>query len=124
MGEYADYAVDRIINEGYGFWGGGGRRKKKKRCATVYRKPVRVIPAGKKIRLLRQRAHLSFDRLWKNGFMHRSEAYCWLARRLKLSKYEAHMGRMTDSYMLERVIRICDEYIGSTSAQDDFPDDL
>jgi hypothetical protein len=29
--------------------------------------------------LARQRAHAAFDRIWKEGYLTRSEAYAWLA---------------------------------------------
>lgn len=56
--------------------------------------------------------------------MTRGQAYRWLADELGILEHEAHMGRMTDHRKLERVVEVSDEYVGTTIAQDDFPDDL
>lgn len=69
-------------------------------------------------------AHESFDRIWKNGHMGRGLAYRWLAYKLKLPLDKAHMKEISDHDMLREVIRHSDEYIGTSVAQDDFPDDL
>jgi len=50
------------------------------------------IPASSEVRELRKKAHMSFDRIWKNGNMPRSKAYEIFADRMKLS--ELHIGEL------------------------------
>ena len=83
-----------------------------------------IIPADSTTRLLRMRAYKSFDRIWQQGYMSREVAYGWLAGRLNVQEPEAHMGQMLDHDLLHYVVEVCDEYIGTTEAQDDFLDDL
>ncbi len=59
----------------------------------------------------RKNAHLSFDRIWKEGLMDRSSAYTWLAKQLRIKKIDCHMGLM-DTETANRVISICEEYYG------------
>ncbi len=73
---------------------------------------------------MRQQARRSFDRIWRQGYTSRSQAYTWLGRQLRIDRLDAHMGRMMDYQSLEDVIEVSDKYIGATEAQDDFPDDL
>lgn len=85
---------------------------------------MKAVPADKETRLLRQRAHLSFDRIWRRGHMTRAQAYAWLARQLKVPPQKAHMGQMTDHGLLRKVVRVSDAYVGASTAADDFPDDI
>ncbi len=51
------------------------------------------VPAGKATKAARIRAHASFDRLWKSGFMSRGDAYAWLrTARPDLPKHIAEMN--------------------------------
>jgi hypothetical protein len=51
-------------------------------------------PAGLRTRQSRMDAHFAFDRLWKHGFMTRSEAYEWLAVVMGLEPKDCHIGLM------------------------------
>jgi ssDNA-binding Zn-finger/Zn-ribbon topoisomerase 1 len=51
-------------------------------------------PATKETRTARIAAHESFDRLWKSKAMSRSAAYRWMRRAMKMTKEEAHIGKM------------------------------
>lgn len=44
----------------------------------------------------RRCAHTAFDRIWKAGYMSRSNAYAWLARTLGMKKSRCHMALMTE----------------------------
>ena len=44
------------------------------------------------LRRLRQKAHITFDRLWKTGLMSRVEAYRWMKDSLPIQKCDAHIG--------------------------------
>ncbi len=85
---------------------------------------MKSIPASPEVRALRQKAHESFDRIWRNGHMDRWVAYLWLAERLGTREKHAHIGQITDIGRLNQVILFSDEYMGTTAAADDFPDDL
>ena len=118
MGEYADMELDRLFEQRS--LCGNSRR----RWPHCHGRHLEAIPADAETRALRQRAHQSFDRIWQRQYKHRAQAYRWLAGELDVSESEAHMGQMLDHSMLNRVIELCDEYIGTTAVQDDFPDDL
>lgn len=78
-----------------------------------------------RVRRARQEAHRHFDRLWREGNMTRKAAYRWLAGRLGVYEYKAHMGNMDDLHMLRRVVEVCDEVMGPLrTPPDEFPDDL
>lgn len=49
-------------------------------------------PADKATRKARAVAHDAFDRIWKTGKLNRTEAYEWLAGKLKLEKDQCHIG--------------------------------
>jgi hypothetical protein len=108
MGEYADEAIERMLM--------GGQIVR--HCRS------QAIPAGPVIKALRHKAHLSFDRIWREGLMSRTQAYYWLAKKLGIPERGAHMGRMIDEDILYRTIKVSDELYGSTVIQNEFPDDL
>jgi hypothetical protein len=113
-------AVDAILNGDWFFDGDcRGRRRRRKGPG---RPPA--VPGDEETRLLRMQAHMSFDRLWKSGRLTRREAYGWLAGELGLTEAKAHMGQMTNKHLLRAVVTVCDREMGTTVAQDDFPDDL
>lgn len=67
------------------------------------------VPADKATKLARRRAHELFDQLYvRRGRMSRSDAYAWLAKRLKLTKDECHIGRF-DVARCERVVAVVKE---------------
>lgn len=57
-------------------------------CGT---KPLGT-PAKKELRMARAELHGSFDKLWTEGRMRRTNAYSWLAKRLGISVDECHIG--------------------------------
>jgi hypothetical protein len=69
---------------------------------------------------LRDKAHKSFDRIWQEGRMSRTFAYRWLARRLGMTRKQAHMSRMTKREDLENVILVSDALLGRSVLEDDF----
>lgn len=80
-------------------------------------------PAGltlRTIKELRDKAHKSFDRIWKRRHMSRKQAYKWLAKSLQMPLHSAHMSKMWSAEVLERVIAVSDQYIGRTALDEDF----
>jgi ssDNA-binding Zn-finger/Zn-ribbon topoisomerase 1 len=64
------------------------------------------IPANAETKAWRVKAHLVFDQIWKEEFLTRDNAYCWMQRALELSEGEAHIGRFdiaTCKLLIERV---------------------
>ena len=59
--------------------------------------------ANPELRLIRRRAHESFDPIWKSARVSRSKAYADLADYLKLGTSECHIGMMREG-MCQRVI--------------------
>lgn len=68
------------------------------------------IPANKKTKKARMRAHDSFDQLWKDKHMNRSEAYEWMQEAMELSEDEAHIGRFTEEQCDELELKV-EEYL-------------
>lgn len=58
------------------------------------------------LRKKRMQAHQTFDLLWKNGVMKRSEAYQWLRFKLGLRTDQAHISNFSE-YMCDCVISEC-----------------
>lgn len=124
MGEHADEAIEWIIDRA-----SGRPRRKPWRSPTLDDTPNPNTPHHgqvpySEIGQLRHRAHVAFDRIWRQGHMTRSQAYGWLAVQLGIPSDEAHMGQMRGPGRLNRVIEVSERYMGSTAIQDDFPDDL
>jgi hypothetical protein len=57
--------------------------------------------ANKELRKAKQKAHWAFDKLWKDGYMKRKEAYQQLADRM--GKTEVHIGEMDEEQCAEVV---------------------
>lgn len=70
-------------------------------------KPMGTL-ANKKLRELRVRAHKSFDRLWRSGYMTREYAYKWLAVRLRINENQCHIGQFGEG-RCEQTIKLCNE---------------
>lgn len=91
-------------------WGNGCR-------AYVGCHPNTFIPLGTlanaPMRDARKKAKASFNPLWENdGPMKRTEAYQWLARQLGIKNYEeCHIGWF-DIQTCQRVVEVCDTYLG------------
>jgi zinc-finger-containing domain len=64
--------------------------------------------ADEKLRKAKIAAHDSFDRIWKSGRLTRTEAYKWLAEKLKIPVEECHIG-MFDLDTCQRVTIVCGE---------------
>ena len=43
----------------------------------------------------KKEAHVCFDLIWKCGILSRTDAYKWLAKKMKLSIYQCHIKKMT-----------------------------
>lgn len=65
----------------------------------------RSAPPGSALARARMRAHAAFDPIWREGYMTRSLAYTWLARKLRISKVNCHMIKF-DIAMCERVVEV------------------
>lgn len=77
--------------------------------------------AQKRLRQLKHKAHEYFDKVWKNKYMTRHEAYAWLSEVLEIPAEYAHIGMFSEA-TCERVIacskKLLDEYSGSDEASD------
>ncbi len=62
-------------------------------------RPVGTM-ANSDLRALRDKTHKQFDRLYKNGFMSKSDAYRWLADILHTTMSEAHIGFLDEKSCL------------------------
>jgi hypothetical protein len=60
--------------------------------------------ADKQVRILRIKAHLFFDRLWKSGLINRSRAYAWLSEELKIEENECHISWLTKDQLIKTAI--------------------
>lgn len=88
-----------------------GCHKKSKRNAPLGRL------ANASLRAAKTRAHASFDPLWKRkaantGMSHtraRQMAYAWLARKMGLTTFEAHIGKF-DEAQCANVVELCAPY--------------
>lgn len=58
----------------------------------------------------RRKAHESFDRIWKDGYMTRTQAYKWLARRLRMTEEDCHISKMGER-TAKRVVAVSDQFI-------------
>lgn len=65
-------------------------------------------PAPAHVRRARSAAHASFDRLWSEGTMTRSQAYAWMREAMGLSREEAHISRM-DAARCRELVRKLEE---------------
>ena len=65
------------------------------------------IPADGELRKLRSQAHKSFDSVWKQGYMSRTDAYRWMADYLGLRMQDAHIGRF-GVYQCKKIIEKCE----------------
>lgn len=71
------------------------------------------IPLGKmadrQTRRLRRKAHIEFDKLWKNGLLSRSKAYNWLALQLNIDYSECHISWFSKD-QLKDVVTLSSDY--------------
>jgi len=66
--------------------------------------------ANKSLRCYRIDLHECFDYIWKNKYMNRSEAYSWLALKLKINIEDCHIG-VFDLKICKKAMNICMKYI-------------
>ena len=64
--------------------------------------------ANEVLRLKRQETHQIFDRFWQENGMTRTQAYKWLAGRMKLSEKNAHIGGF-EMDQCQQVIDLCEK---------------
>lgn len=67
------------------------------------------ILAKRELRELKKKAHNAFDPIWKGGEMRRHEAYAWLAREMRLTRAQCHIGMFNEDKCRD-VIAICRAY--------------
>lgn len=70
------------------------------------------IPGDADTKRARMTAHAVFDRIWKEKYMRRGEAYAWMSEEMGLGEGEAHIGRF-NMEQCERLIAIVDAYFDS-----------
>lgn len=58
-------------------------------------------------KMLKDKAHKSFDAIWKTGIVERTFAYSWLAKELGIDYKECHFSNLSVS-QLKRAIAICE----------------
>ena len=78
------------------------------------KKPLGTL-ANAALRNKRREAHNAFDPLWRKRGLKRSEAYHWLAKRMKLPDYRTHIAQFTMAQCQE-VIEICNEEMQKEAA--------
>lgn len=66
--------------------------------------------ANAQLRAAKRAAHDIFDRIWREDWMSRDEAYAWLASKLGLDAQLTHIG-MFRVATCERVVELCREYL-------------
>lgn len=72
-----------------------------------------TVPLGRladgQLRKAKSAAHMTFDRIWKEGYKSRTDAYAWLASKLEISVDACHIG-MFDVDMCNKVQGACADY--------------
>lgn len=72
-----------------------------------------TVPLGRlansQLRKAKSAAHESFDKIWKEGYKTRTEAYAWLAKALDIHPDDCHIG-MFDIDMCNKVKSVCISY--------------
>ena len=62
--------------------------------------------ANEVLRLKRRETHQVFDRFWQDNGMSRTQAYKWLAKQMRLSEKDAHIGGF-EMDQCQQVIDLC-----------------
>jgi len=75
-------------------------------------------PANKETKLARVKAHKVFDLIWQENHKSRSGAYTWLAKKMGLTKYEAHIGQFDEAQCEELVTLVKKHYPSTQTAWD------
>lgn len=84
-------------------------------CHAGTKNPMGEL-ADRNLRLLRQKAHKHFDRLYKSNMMTRSEAYRWLCLWTQAPNGKAHIGSLRE-YYCNVVIRESDNLFNKLKKQ-------
>lgn len=71
-------------------------------CHPDSSKPLGT-PANKATRKARSEAHRTFDVIWKDGYMARSDAYRWLSARLGIAKSRTHIAMFSEGVCFQVV---------------------
>lgn len=74
-------------------------------CHPGTKKPLGTL-ANSELRKMRLEAHKTFDPIWKEKLMSRTEAYLWLGD--KLNKKEVHIGS-SDIELCQQIIKLSKE---------------
>ena len=64
--------------------------------------------ANETLRLKRKETHQVFDSFWKERGMTRTQAYHWMAKKLRLSEQLAHIGGF-EMDRCQKLIRLCEK---------------
>jgi ssDNA-binding Zn-finger/Zn-ribbon topoisomerase 1 len=101
-----------LRNSKYGFFYGCSSYPKCKAAHGAHKKTGQPLgtAADKKTKQARIRAHDSFDTLWKDKHMSRSEAYAWMQEAMEMTEDEAHIGKF-DEEKCDRLEVLVDEYL-------------
>ena len=74
-------------------------------CHPNSTRPLGTL-ADEDLREARMKVHRAFDPMWQSGRMSRREAYKWLAKRMRLSEDEGHIG-MFDRKRCRAALHVC-----------------
>ncbi|MED5607824.1 zinc-finger-containing protein [Pseudomonas sp. JH-2] len=66
--------------------------------------------ADKPLRDARNRCKKPFERIWREDWMRRKEAYAWLAQDMGISTEECHFG-LFSTQQCEQAKQLCDQYL-------------
>ncbi|MCC3679199.1 DUF3268 family zinc-finger domain-containing protein [Staphylococcus epidermidis] len=82
--------------------------------------PATDLPLGtladKPLREARNRGKRPFERIWRERYMRRSEAYAWLAKQLQLPAEQCHFG-LFDAEQCEQARQVSEAYLAEANAQ-------
>ena len=71
----------------------------------------------------KNKAHFYFDKIWKHNLLTRDEAYEWLAKKLDLTREQAHFS-LLDNNQCEEAIFFCQQILNDIRRLDlDFGDE-
>lgn len=77
-------------------------------CHKGTKKPLGTL-ANAELRSIRNLGHATFDRIWKEKILTRTQAYAWLAKRLGLKVEQTHFA-MFDKETALKAIDIANQY--------------
>lgn len=66
--------------------------------------------ANAELRKARTEAHMSLDRMWKHGIMHRARTYQWLAQQMQMKTKDCHIGSMNVEQCKQVVQLVAEKY--------------